>query len=91
MEELAQENSWRVFEITAFDKQTAEERDYYILIYRAQFSSESCIANNIALIYLSDAYPSKPYGFVVEGGVCEDSLDLYDDSRVDMIASFIPN
>ena len=91
LEELAQENSWRVFEITAFDKQTAEERDFYILLYRAQFSSESCIANNIALIYLSDAYPSKPYGFVVEGGVCEDSLDLYDDSRVDMIASFIPN
>ena len=91
LEELAQENSWKVFEITAFDKQTAEERDYYILIYRSQLSSEYCITNSIVLIYLSDAYPTTPYGFAVEGGVCEDSLDLYDDSRVDMIASFIPN
>ena len=91
LEELAQENSWKVFEITAFDKKTSEERDYYILIYRSQLSSEYCITNSIVLIYLSDAYPTTPYGFAVEGGVCEDSLDLYDDSRVDMIASFIPN
>ena len=91
MEDLARENSWKVFEITAFDKQTSEERDYYILIYRSQLSSEYCITNSIVLIYLSDAYPTTPYGFAVEGGVCEDSLDLYDDSRVDMIASFHPN
>ena len=90
LEELAVEEAWKVFEITGFERQDDEQRDYYIMLYRSQYSEEYCVTDGIALIYLSDSYPSKPYGFVVEGGVCEDKLDLYDDARIEMIASFIP-
>ena len=91
LEKLARDNAWEVFEITDFEEGDDEFRAYYVMLYRSQSSAEYCIADNISLIYLSDEYPTKPYGFVVEGGVCEDSFDLYGDSRLDMIVSFLPN
>ena len=91
LEELARDNGWEVFEITDFEERGDELRDYYVMRYRSQSSSEYCITDSIALIYLADDYTEKPYGFVVEGGVCEDSFELYGDSRLEMIASFHPN
>lgn len=90
LEGLAQEESWDVFEITAFQKRQEEGREYYYMAYRWQSSEEYCISNDVARIFLSDFYPSKPYGFVANGGVCEHSLDIYDEQRASMLASFDP-
>ena len=90
LEELARDNSWEIFEVTDFEAWEDELRDYYFMRYRSQPTSESCISDRIVLIYLADDYPEKPYGYVVEGGVCEDSFEQYGDSRLEMIASFHP-
>ena len=89
--ESAEEDSWKIFEITSLQKRQDGDREDHHLLYRLQQSLENCVSSGIAKITLSDFYPSKPFGFFVESSVCEDSLDLYDDSRIEMIASFIPN
>ena len=90
LEELAREKDWNVFEITAFQKRQYEGREYYHLAYRWQSSDEYCISNDISRIYMSDFYPSKPYGFVVNNGICEHSLHMHDEVRDAMLASFDP-
>lgn len=90
LEEQAREEAWDVFEITAFEREDGEQRDYYIMMYRFQISEENCVEDGIALIYLSDSYPSKPHGFAVHSSVCEGSLGLHDETRIEMIASFLP-
>ena len=53
LEELARDNEWEVFEITDFEERGDELRDYYVMRYRSQSSSEYCITDSIALIYLA--------------------------------------
>ena len=86
LEEQAREEAWAVFEITAFQRQSSGG---YVLAYRWQSSDEFCVSNDVSLIFLSDYYPSKPYGFVVNGGVCEHSLDIYDEQRTSMLSSIV--
>ena len=89
LEELAGDEGWNVFEITAFQKLQDSEREYYYLAYRFQRSIEYCVAKIVARVLISDLYPSKPYGFVVEGNICEDSLNLYSGQRDAMLSSFV--
>ena len=89
LEEQAREENWDVFEITAFQKRQDAGREYYYLAYRWQSSDEYCVSNDVARIFLSNFYPSKPYGFVANGGVCERSLDTYDEQRASMLSSFV--
>ena len=63
-------------------------RDKYQLTYRAQTSSEYCISKSVNLIALSRFFPGHPYGFLVITGVCEHSLHLYDDERMEMLEGF---
>lgn len=90
LEEQAGEEAWNVFEITAFQRRQDSEREYYHLAYRFQGSAEYCVSKIVARVLMSDFYPSKPYGFVVESNICEDSLDLYSERRDAMLASFDP-
>ena len=90
LEKQAHEEDWDVFEIMAFQKRQDAGREYYYLAYRRQSSDEYCLSDEVSLIFLSNFYPSKPYGFVANGGVCEHSLDLYGDERDAMLASFDP-
>ena len=90
MEEQAREEGWKVFEITAFQLRLAGGREYYHMAYRWQSSDEYCISNDVSRIFLSDFYPSKPYGFAVSSGVCESDLDRYAAERDAMLASFGP-
>ena len=89
LEEQASEEDWEVLEITAFQRRQNGGYDYYILAYRWQSSDEYCISEEVNLIFLSSFYPSKPYGFTVNGGVCEHSLDQHGEQRDAMLASFV--
>ncbi|MXY45968.1 MAG: trypsin-like serine protease, partial [Chloroflexi bacterium] len=89
LEEQASEEAWDVFEIMAFQLRQDPGREYYYLAYRWQSSDEYCVSDEVSLIFLSNFYPSKPYGFVANGGVCEHSLDEYDKQRDLMLASFV--
>ena len=79
LNQLAIDESWVAFEITYSEKQQGELGEYYLLQYDMQFSDEYCVQNNTSLVALSTFYPDEPYGFVVDGGVCEESLDIYGD------------
>ena len=89
LEEQAREQAWDVFEITSFQKRQDSGREYYHLAYRLQESAEYCVSEVIARVFMSDFHPSKPYGFVIESGACEDSLDLYGDELDAILESFL--
>ena len=81
---------WKLFEVKSAEMMNDGIRDYYQIEYVSQISDEYCVEDNIALIFMSDYYPDEPYGFVVEGSICEESLDLYDEDRMLMLGSFLP-
>ena len=84
------EEPLNLVEITPFQKRQDDAREYYQFSYRIQASSEECIIDGSGRIMLSDLYYSKLYGFVLLGGACEDSLDLYGDELDAMLESFDP-
>ena len=88
LEENAEEEGWKIFEITSFQKRREDGREFYWLAYRSQTSDEFCLSNRIEMIFLSSWYPEKPYGFSLIGNVCADSLDDYEDARYRMLDSF---
>lgn len=81
---------WKLFEVKSAEMMNDGARDYYQIEYVSQISDEYCVQDGITLIFLSDFYPDEPYGFVVEGSICEESLDLYDEDRMLMLGSFLP-
>ena len=86
--ESARDDGWVLFEILSLQKEQSRGDEFYHLHYRRQKTDDSCVEDGITRILLSDSYPSKPFGFVVGGQICEDSLDLYEDTRREMIESF---
>ena len=86
--ESARDGGWVLFEIPSLQKEQSRGDEFYHLHYRRQKTDDSCVEDGITRILLSDSYPSKPFGFVVGGQICEDSLDLYEDTRREMIESF---
>ena len=91
LEELADEEAWELFELMDFGKDNDGERDYYYISYRLQLPiEEQCAQYGLAYVYLSDLYPSEPYGFVLEGRVCEDVVEVYGEEVDDMLWSFLP-
>ena len=88
LEGLALEQSWNLFETKAFQRRQESGRQYYQFAHRRQSSDEYCVTDSISKVFMSDFFPSKPYGFVVRIGVCERSLDRYADERDAMLASF---
>ena len=90
LKQLAIDESWVAFEIIYSEKQQDELGEYYLLEYVMQFSDEYCVQYNTQLIALSTFYPDEPYGFIVDGGVCEESLDTYGDDLTEMLLSFNP-
>ena len=87
--ESARDDGWRLFEILSFQKKQSRGDEFYDLHYRRQTTGDGCVEDGIAKILLSDSYPSKPFGFVVSSQICEGRLDLYEDTRREMIASFV--
>ena len=81
---------WPLFEVKSSEMMNDGVRDYYRVEYVSQISDEYCVQDNIALIFVSDFYPDEPYGFVVEGSICEESLDLYNEDRMLMLDRFLP-
>ena len=88
LEELSLRESWDLFETKAFQRREERGREYYHFAYRRQSSDEYCVTDGISRIFVSDFYPSKPYGFVVRISVCERSHDRYADERDVMLGSF---
>ena len=86
--ESARDGGWELFEILSFQKKQSRGDEFYDLHYRRQKTGDSCVEDGIDRILLSDSYPSKPFSFVVGGQICEDSLDLYENTRREMIESF---
>ena len=79
---------WELFEILSFDRVQDQGRDSYRLEYREQTESEYCVSHNVRIFALSEHFPSKPYGYIVTGEVCEHSLDKYGEGRDAMLDSF---
>ena len=92
IKERAHKESWAMFEMTSSSLERHQHgvHEYYQFRYRRRFSTESCVVDNVDRILLSGSYPSKPYIFVLESSVCEDSLDLYGEERDAMLESFDP-
>ena len=90
MEELALEESWEYTEVTSIEYIEDEFGEYYLMESVTQISEDYCVQVSTTLIILSDFYPDEPYGFVVEGSVCEENLDVYADDLAEMLASFSP-
>ena len=86
--EMAKEEAWNVFDITYFQKQQENGREFYRLVYRSQTSDEYCVSSRIEIIFLSAWYPEKPYGFSLIGNVCEHSISKYAQARDMMLGSF---
>lgn len=89
IEEQALDESWAKFEITYFEKQQGELGEYYRMGSISQLSDEYCVQDNFTLIFLSDLYPTDPYGFVLAGSVCEESFDIYGEEIASMLDSFV--
>ena len=88
MVEIAEDFDWELFEMLSFDRVREDGRDFYRFEYRVQESSEYCVSHGVAVITLSEYYPSKPYAYVVDIAICEHSLDVYDEDREAMLDSF---
>ena len=84
----AEDLGWELFEILSFDRVQDDEGDFYRLQYRGQSSPEFCVEHIVRIFALSETYPSKPYGYIVTGGVCEHSLDEYREERDAILDSF---
>lgn len=87
--ELARNESWDAFEITAFSKSN-HASEAYQWVYRWRSSDKYCLSSNTELIILSSQYPATPYGFNVVGGVCERSGDDYAEQIAAILESFVP-
>ena len=91
LEELVDAEVWEVFELTDFGIGDDGEREFYYLTYRFQLSSEGhCAQSGLTYLYLSDLYPSEPYGFVLDGSLCKEVLEEYGGEVEDMLWSFLP-
>ena len=91
LEELVDAEVWEVFELTDFGIGDDGEREFYYLTYRFQLSSEGhCAQSGLTYLYLSDLYPPEPYGFVLDGSLCEEVLEEYGGEVEDMLWSFLP-
>ena len=87
--ELARNESWYAFEITAFSKSN-HASEAYQWVYRWRSSDEQCVSSNTELIILSSQYPATPYGFIVVGGMCENGSEDYAEQIAAIIESFVP-
>ena len=58
--------------------------------YRYQPEEEDCIFREVALTSISSDFPSKPFGFITTGAVCEELLATYTAERDSIIYSFRP-
>ena len=58
--------------------------------YRWQSEEEDCVRSEVALVSISSSFPSKPYGFVTTGAVCEEVLATYSTERETILSSFRP-
>ena len=83
------EKNYHMFEITSLQEREDKDRTYYKFEFRAQGHLDSCITGAVVRTFLSDSYPSLPYGFAVIGLVCEDSQ--YHEERDVMLDSFDPS
>ena len=85
--ELAQADEWDVFQIIDFAGVQRDSDEYYRLEYRWRSSDEYCVSRGVEFIVLSSQYPSKPYGFNVFVGVCEDDYEYYSEQINEMVGS----
>ena len=87
--EFAAEN-WRFFQPISQTKVNVAGHELYRLEYRKRIGTEFCIEHIVAMVSISSAFPSKPYGFITEGVICEQSLATYSAERNRMLNSFRP-
>lgn len=90
-ENVARTQSWIIFEISSLQAHQDGTREYYEFHHRSQLATEYCVQDGIVRVFLSDSYPAKPYGFVVDISICEDSLDIYGEEREASLDSFWPS
>ena len=90
-ENVARTQSRVMFEIASLQAHQDGTREYYEFHYRSQLATEYCVQDGIVRVFLSDSYPTKPYGFVVDISICEDSLDIYGEEREASLDSFWPS
>ena len=94
--ELAQFHSlrefaeWRrdKFKGSHIERKQEDGREFYWLVNSRFRPSGGCSAFYIELITFSSSFPDKPYGFVLSSGVCDHSIDAFDQDRLDMLDSF---
>ena len=87
--EFAAEN-WSFFQPISQTKVNVAGHELYRLEYRKRSGTEFCIEHIIAMVSISSAFPSKPYGFITVGVICEQSLATYSAERNRMLNSFRP-
>ena len=90
LSDRARKGSWEVFEILDFAEVRRDTGAYYWLEYNWQESESDdyCVTNVSRYIVLSSHYSAKPYGFSVNGSVCDQQVDEYSEQLVTMIGSF---
>lgn len=88
LSDRAQKGSWEVFEILDFAEVRRDTGAYHWMEYNWQESDDYCVTNVSKYIVLSANYPTKPYGFSVNGGVCEHRINEYGEQLNAMIGSF---
>ena len=74
---------------SSIDLEQEGGREFYRLVRPDWRLDQGCPAFYMELITISSSYPDKPHGFVVSSAVCDDSINAYDQDRLDMLDSFI--
>ena len=76
---------WQMTEVIGFEKLTSGQIEYYAIGYRMQSSAVNCVASAVGLVYFPE---SKPYSILVEGVICEDNYEEYEDALLETLSSF---
>ena len=87
--DYAAEN-WSLFQPISRTKVNVSGHEFYRLEYRVRIGAQFCIRNAVAMVSVSSSFPSKPYGFITESYICEQSLATYSAERQMMLNSFRP-
>ena len=84
-------DNWSLFQrIGVPTKVNIGGQEFYRLEYRRQTAPEYCVENVVEMLSISSSFPSKPYTFWVENGICEGDLNVYRSERDTLLNSFRP-
>lgn len=82
--------NWEFFQPVSMTKITRAGQEFYRLEYRARWEPNLCMLRTVEFISVSSSFPAKPYAFMSNSSICEDSLGQYSAERDAMLNSFRP-